>query len=91
MRAFLCLKINVDLCCTQHIDYVSWFQSRGNHPNRNQQNNMKKYTEEEAYELALIWMPRINASMASNGQIINLASKIWSGEVTISDLEKLKK
>ena len=52
---------------------------------------MKKYTEEEAYELALIWMPRINASMASNGQIINLASKIWSSEVTISDLEKLKK
>ena len=52
---------------------------------------MKKYTEEEAYELALIWMPRINTSMASNGQLINLAAKIWNGELTISDLEKLKK
>ena len=57
----------------------------------NQTNTMKKYTEEEAYELALIWMPRINTSMATNGQLINLASKIWSGEVTISDLENLKK
>ena len=52
---------------------------------------MKEYTQEQAYELALIWMPRINSSIATNGQLVNLASKIWSGEVTISDLENLKK
>ena len=49
-----------------------------------------KYTQEEAYELSLRWMPRINKNLATQWEIENLASKIWSGEVTIADLEKIK-
>ena len=52
--------------------------------------NTNKYTQEEAYELSLRWMPRINKNLSTQWEIETLAGKIWSGEVTISDLEKIK-
>jgi len=48
-----------------------------------------KYTEEEAYELALKWLPKIKRGLATNGELLNLASKIWKGEVTTNDLEAI--
>jgi len=46
-------------------------------------------TKEKAYEESLRWMPRINPNLATQWEIENLASKIWSGEVTINDLAKI--
>ena len=48
-----------------------------------------KYTDEEAYELALKWLPKIKRGLATNGELLNLASKIWKGEVTTNDLEAI--
>ena len=44
-------------------------------------------TQVRAYEEALRWIPRINSTLATKWEIDNLAQKIWSGEVTIADLE----
>lgn len=48
------------------------------------------YTEEEAYELALKWLPKIEGCyLPTDGQLLNLAFKIWSGDISIHELEAL--
>ena len=47
------------------------------------------YTTEEAYELSLKWMPKINKNLATQWEIENLASKIWLGDVTVDDLRTI--
>jgi len=48
-----------------------------------------KYTEEEAYELALRWIPKLKRHIATNGELLNLAYKIWIGEITVEHLEAI--
>ena len=43
-------------------------------------------TTSEAYELALIWMPRINKNLATEWELLNLASKIYTGSITLEHL-----
>jgi len=45
------------------------------------------YTEEEAYELALKWVKKLNRKIAMDGELLNLAYKIWIGEITVEHLE----